>query len=63
VTELRTVHTADLDAGARSAIRSLMDAAFGTVSDDTFDNVLGGAHLRLAAGIAVVTGAGGFACR
>jgi aminoglycoside 2'-N-acetyltransferase I len=44
VTELRTAHTADLDAGARSAIRSLMDAAFGTVSDDTFDNVLGGVH-------------------
>jgi aminoglycoside 2'-N-acetyltransferase I len=44
MTELRTAHTADLDAGARSAIRSLMDAAFGTVSDDTFDNVLGGVH-------------------
>jgi aminoglycoside 2'-N-acetyltransferase I len=44
VTELRTAHTADLDAGARSAIRSLMDAAFGAVSDDTFDNVLGGVH-------------------
>ena len=42
--ELRTAHTADLDAGARTAIRSLMDAAFGTVSDDTFDNVLGGVH-------------------
>ena len=44
MTELRTAHTADLDAGQRSAIRSLMDAAFGTVSDDTFDNVLGGVH-------------------
>jgi aminoglycoside 2'-N-acetyltransferase I len=44
VIALRTAHTADLDAGARSAIRSLMDAAFGTVSDDTFDNVLGGVH-------------------
>jgi aminoglycoside 2'-N-acetyltransferase I len=42
--ELRTAHTADLDAGPRSAIRGLMDAAFGTVSDDTFDNVLGGVH-------------------
>jgi hypothetical protein len=41
MTELRTAHTADLDAGARSAIRGL----------------------RLAAGIAVVNGAGGFACR
>ena len=44
MTELRTVHTADLDASAMSAIRGLMDAAFGTVSDDTFDNVLGGVH-------------------
>jgi len=44
MTELRTAHTAALDAGAKSAIRSLMDAAFGTVSDDTFDNVLGGVH-------------------
>jgi aminoglycoside 2'-N-acetyltransferase I len=42
--QLHTAHTADLDAGARSAIRSLMDAAFDTVSDDTFDNVLGGVH-------------------
>jgi aminoglycoside 2'-N-acetyltransferase I len=44
MTELRTAHTADLDADARSAIRGLMDAVFGTVSDDTFDNVLGGVH-------------------
>jgi aminoglycoside 2'-N-acetyltransferase I len=44
VTELRTAHTADLDASARSAIRQLMDAAFGGVSDDTFDNALGGVH-------------------
>ena len=44
MTELRTAHTAELDAGAKSAIRGLMDTAFGTVSDDTFDNVLGGVH-------------------
>jgi aminoglycoside 2'-N-acetyltransferase I len=44
VTELRTAHTAELDAAAKSAIRGLMDTAFGTVSDDTFDNVLGGVH-------------------
>ena len=42
--ELRTAHTAELDAGAKSAIRGLMDTAFGTVSDDTFNNVLGGVH-------------------
>ena len=45
--ELRTAHTADLDAGTRSAIRALMDAAFGAVSDDTFENVLGGMHALL----------------
>lgn len=42
--ELRTAHTADLDAGTRSAIRRLMDAAFDGVSGDTFENVLGGVH-------------------
>jgi aminoglycoside 2'-N-acetyltransferase I len=45
--ELRTAHTADLDASTRSAIRALMDAAFGAVSDDTFENVLGGVHTLL----------------
>ena len=44
MTELRAAHTADLDAGERSAIRSLMDAVFDTVSDNTFENVLGGVH-------------------
>jgi aminoglycoside 2'-N-acetyltransferase I len=44
VIELRTAHTADLDASARSAIRRLMDAVFDGVSDDTFENVLGGVH-------------------
>jgi aminoglycoside 2'-N-acetyltransferase I len=45
VIELRTLHTSDLDSGARSAIRALMDGAFGRVSDDTFENVLGGVHV------------------
>lgn len=45
--ELRTAHTADLDASTRSEIRALMDAAFGAVSDDTFENVLGGVHTLL----------------
>jgi aminoglycoside 2'-N-acetyltransferase I len=44
VIELRTAHTADLDASTRFAIRRLMDAAFDGVSDDTFENVLGGVH-------------------
>jgi aminoglycoside 2'-N-acetyltransferase I len=44
MTELRTIHTADLDSATRSAIRGLLDAAFGEVSDDTYENVLGGMH-------------------
>ncbi len=44
MTELRTLHTADLATGTRSAIRALMNAAFGGVSDDTYENVLGGIH-------------------
>lgn len=47
MTGLTTVHTADLDASTRSAIRALMDGAFGTVSDDTYENVLGGVHALL----------------
>jgi aminoglycoside 2'-N-acetyltransferase I len=47
VAELRTAHTADLDVSTRSAIRRLMDAAFGGISDDTFENVLGGVHALL----------------
>jgi aminoglycoside 2'-N-acetyltransferase I len=47
--ELRTVHTADLDASTRSAIRRLMDAAFDGVSDDAFENVLGGVHALVVA--------------
>jgi aminoglycoside 2'-N-acetyltransferase I len=44
VMELRTAHTADLDAGTRSAIRGLMDAAFDGFSSDAFENLLGGVH-------------------
>lgn len=43
-TELRILHTADLDAAMRSAIRGLIDGAFDGVSDDTYENVLGGMH-------------------
>jgi aminoglycoside 2'-N-acetyltransferase I len=48
VTEPRTAHTADLDAATLSAIRALMDGAFNGVSDDTFENVLGGVHALVA---------------
>jgi len=43
-TELRIAHTADLDMKMRTAIRALLDAAFNGVSDDTYENVLGGIH-------------------
>ncbi len=42
--ELRTVHTADLDPDARSAMRRLLDDVFDNMTDDVFDNVLGGVH-------------------
>jgi aminoglycoside 2'-N-acetyltransferase I len=44
MTELRTAHTADLGPAELAAIRGLMDAAFDGVSDDVFDNTLGGVH-------------------
>ncbi len=45
--ELRTVHTADLSDGSAAAIRELLDGAFGKVSEDTYQNVLGGVHALL----------------
>lgn len=42
--EQRTAHTADLDDDTKTAVRALMDAAFDGVSDDAFDNTLGGVH-------------------
>ena len=45
--ELRTAHTADLSDGCAAAIRELLDGAFGKVSEDTYQNVLGGVHALL----------------
>jgi aminoglycoside 2'-N-acetyltransferase I len=50
MTELRTAHTADLAAAELAAIRGLMDAVFDGVSDDTFDNTLGGVHALILSG-------------
>jgi aminoglycoside 2'-N-acetyltransferase I len=47
VPELRTAHTADLSDGSAAAIRELLDGAFGKVSEDTYQNVLGGVHALL----------------
>jgi aminoglycoside 2'-N-acetyltransferase I len=48
VLELRTAHTADLSDGCAAEIRELLDGAFGKVSEDTYQNVLGGVHALLA---------------
>ncbi|MGP7995839.1 MAG: hypothetical protein ACLPKI_00650 [Streptosporangiaceae bacterium] len=45
--ELRMVHSADLDDRTRLAIRQLMAGAFGKISEDTYQNVLGGVHALL----------------
>jgi aminoglycoside 2'-N-acetyltransferase I len=46
--ELRTAHTADLGAAARSAIRDLLEASFEDFTDDAFENVLGGVHALIS---------------
>ena len=48
MTELRTAHTADLDPTARAAIRALLNGAFSNMTDDAFENVLGGTHVLLS---------------
>jgi aminoglycoside 2'-N-acetyltransferase I len=45
--ELRIAHTADLAAGTRLAIRALLDGAFANMTDDAFENALGGMHALL----------------
>jgi aminoglycoside 2'-N-acetyltransferase I len=50
MTELHIAHTADLGADQKAAIRGLMDAVFDGVSDDTFDNTLGGVHALILSG-------------
>lgn len=47
VIEVITAHTADLGQDVRSALRGLLDGAFGGISDDTFENVLGGTHVMV----------------
>ena len=43
--DVRTVHTADLDAPTRAAARTLLDHVFeGEMSDDDWDHALGGIH-------------------
>lgn len=45
MTELRTVHTAELDTATRSAARALLDDVFdGDVDDHDWEHALGGVH-------------------
>ena len=49
------VHTADLDAPTRSAVRSLLDSAFGgDFSDADWEHALGGMHALFSDGPAIV---------
>src|SRR3954463_2316217 len=43
--DVRTVHTADLDAATRAVARELLDAAFeGEMTDEDWEHCLGGIH-------------------
>jgi aminoglycoside 2'-N-acetyltransferase I len=45
LSDVRTVHTADLDAATRSRARALLDVVFGDdMTDDDWDHALGGVH-------------------
>jgi aminoglycoside 2'-N-acetyltransferase I len=52
---VRTVHTADLGAGERAQVRSVIDAAFGDRFDDAdWAHALGGLHVLAEAGGRIV---------
>lgn len=42
--EIRTAHTADLDAAARAAARALLDDVFDDMTDHDWEHALGGIH-------------------
>lgn len=44
MTEVRTAHTADLDAATRSAARALLDDVFDDMTDHDWEHTLGGVH-------------------
>jgi aminoglycoside 2'-N-acetyltransferase I len=48
MTEVRTLHTADLDSATRTAARVLLDDVFdGEMTDDDWEHCLGGVHALL----------------
>jgi aminoglycoside 2'-N-acetyltransferase I len=55
MSDVRLVHTADLDAATRAATRALLDAAFaGDFSDDDWEHALGGMHALACEGPEIV---------
>jgi len=44
VAEVRTAHTADLDAATLAAVRALLDNVFDDMTDHDFEHALGGVH-------------------
>ncbi|MET0642186.1 MAG: GNAT family N-acetyltransferase, partial [Jiangellaceae bacterium] len=44
MTQLRTAHTADLDAGTLAAARALLYDVFDDMTDDDWEHALGGVH-------------------
>ncbi len=55
MTEVRTAHTADLDAATLAAARTLLDEAFdGDLTDLDWEHALGGVHALLWAGTELI---------
>jgi aminoglycoside 2'-N-acetyltransferase I len=54
VTEVRTAHTADLDAATLEAVRALLDDVFDDMTDQDFEHALGGVHALVWEGAELV---------
>ncbi|GDY33754.1 GNAT family N-acetyltransferase [Gandjariella thermophila] len=52
--EVRTAHTADLDAGTLRAARSLLDAVFDDMTEHDWEHALGGVHAMVWEGTELV---------
>jgi aminoglycoside 2'-N-acetyltransferase I len=52
--EVRTAHTADLDAATLVAVRALLDDAFDDLTDQDFEHALGGVHALVWEGAKLV---------
>ncbi|ARF57869.1 GNAT family N-acetyltransferase [Streptomyces gilvosporeus] len=54
MTQLRTAHTADLDAATLDAARALLDDAFDDLTEEDWEHALGGIHALLHADGALI---------